>query len=756
MENSITIKPSKWAYVYWYVFRNCLGIFILFAVIFGIIGFITGAWLLIGGVLGVLYLFLVLWSLFVRLVRYQKESYTFSPTKVIETLGGIFSSAQTELIVKNFTHITLRLPWFEYTFFKTGSVLIESAGSSGTEITVQSIKEPEKIYEHVKALMRQNGFRLSYDNLVQQEKPSMIGVVLEIITRVFGTLTGSFIFFGSILAGFMSEVPMDLSASWFYIVIIIIAAFISINLVIWSIVHIFDATRRKYLLYADQIEHRDGFFNREIAFIPIENLSDSQTTQTLVQKILGLYNIVLSCQGTGPEITFKSIPNGGLFDQNIDSLIESKQVHSRTVANSSNESVPKVVGSSLLAEKEIAQVRPAIENEFTTEIRPVIFKTIFVCVLLFIPAIFFLPIAPFVFFIMLIGIINMFVTKYKVNKTSFESQVNFLSTRNVKFACDKVTGVILKQDIVDRILGTCSVKFWSVGTFQDLTFANIKKDDKLIYAILQKIGIDTKTEYFDNSPKFDIATYFKKNIFTLVPLSVFLLIAFVLGLVISLSNESNDVTWMIALFSVLFVVVILCIYLPSALFEYIKATNSKLMFYENFVHFKKGWLATEKYFSKYFDVKDIVTHHYLASDKGSLQFNVAGEHIVYTNQGSSQVNYGNPNMSTQTMGANSQGMIVSNSFKADYIQNLSLQDELVDYILDHNPNLEKIMYVKDNISSFIPEGLIATKPLVMQALVSYSILIILTLPTIIIPALIILWVILSQKEQVILYSQTGL
>ena len=156
------------------------------------------------------YVFTMMMIYFLIHVTYKKEIYMIQKDKLIRESGSLFSDRQTELIVKNITHVTLVKPYLENKFFRTGSILIESAGSAGTEILWRSIDNPDKMYGYIQKLMQVNGFSLKKGNIVQEERPSTLGVFFETLKYalgVFFSVLFILIYLGDIIYDFYKNNP---------------------------------------------------------------------------------------------------------------------------------------------------------------------------------------------------------------------------------------------------------------------------------------------------------------------------------------------------------------------------------------------------------------------------------------------------------------------------------------------------------------------------------------------------------------------
>jgi hypothetical protein len=64
-----------------------------------------------------------------------------------------------------------RLGFLQNKLFKTGSLLIKTAGSSNSKVHFFHINETMEIYAELQTRMKKNGFHLQKDQLVQTAQP---------------------------------------------------------------------------------------------------------------------------------------------------------------------------------------------------------------------------------------------------------------------------------------------------------------------------------------------------------------------------------------------------------------------------------------------------------------------------------------------------------------------------------------------------------------------------------------------------------
>ncbi len=138
------LKPNRTAYISYSFFKTALGLFLIFAIIYSIASLVLKEFLLL---FVITFIAIELFSYYSLNVQYKKENHVFLKDKIIYNSGGIFSDNETELIIKNITCVTMRLPYIKNKLLKTGNVRIESAGSSAAELIIRDITNCKEFYE---------------------------------------------------------------------------------------------------------------------------------------------------------------------------------------------------------------------------------------------------------------------------------------------------------------------------------------------------------------------------------------------------------------------------------------------------------------------------------------------------------------------------------------------------------------------------------------------------------------------------------
>lgn len=609
-------------------------------------------WLSISIILALSYLLLS--------IKYKKEKYIFYSDKLIHRGGGIFSDFERELIVKNITHVTMKLPFIETNLFGTGYIRIESAGAITTEIFLRAINKPKEIYENIINIMKNNGFKLSRKTLVEREKPHNLAVFFE----VFGLFMMA-IFVLSVIVGNITVEFDIVKIIWQYALLFTIGIGLVIaGILTFCVFHFLDLKRRIYDLYEDTITYSEGFLDKNYSFIPIENLADSAVTQSIISKLFGLYDVKVSCQGSGQEVLFKNMANGETLSNNIDKLI------SRTKSLVEGVAEKEIISEEKLTPEIPVRRKLEPDRSYTGEFRMDPLRT-------WLPVIICSPLLIILFPAGIIAVVNNIISIacniFRIKTDTIEHTFSFLSRKTKEFSLDKITGIVIKENFVDKWRKTFSILFWSIGAGENITFSNVKKEKGLQEKILSKKGIQPQNILYKLNSEYTIPDMIKGNLYMNIIFASLAITSFVF----------------FQFYGWLSLLLLILIFATIVIYRKIYYKNSQIFFYEDYIHFKRGLFFKENYFVFYDDVKDIATVKYPLSSRGNIKFNVAGELVYKTRQGQ---------------------RVISNSFTIRFVKNIKVLDELIDTIFYSRPSLKKIKEIEKNLQDTSLQPTYSTKP----------------------------------------------
>lgn len=618
-------KPNKKAFFYPLIRANI--ILLVFFLVLGFIVSLASPVAFLGPV--ILWLLILAFSLYSRKVAYDKLIYTFTENKIIAKGGGIFSDFESELTIKNITNVRKVLPFLQHFFYRTGNIVIDSAGSSGSQITMQALDDPDKVFSKVKKLMHDKGFSMSGEKLLLERSPDSLAVLLQ-VGGLF--IIGGFFFFLSFIAPILAVVAGFIFQSTFYMVLGFLLLIILLIIYLVSFyINYSELKQRVYRVYNDMITYYEGFLTKVEAVVPMENLSDTSLKQTFIDKILDLSDVTVSSQGTGQEIHFKNIKDGRSMSRVIDE------------ASSSFRSLKSTSQKVRKEEKEEKQIER--DSDYTANFQMDMKRTLLPLVPL---SIIFFPLI----FVLVSLAIKAAITRFMVKKESFVTEVSLFSTNTIEFSSDKVTGVVYSKGILDRLFDTGTLQFWSIGSGQNLVFSNIKGFD--IQSILAKVGIHPSEVNYSIQSDFGILDYMKSSIGSVITVAFLLVLAIILVFLLD---------------SILILglgIIPLLIATVAFLISKKRTSYSNIRFHRDYVYYKKGWLKKKHYYVLFDNIKDITTIRYPFSKKGDIIFNVAGETVLADSKGNKTV--------------------ISSSFRVPFVPDIREKDELIDQIMHERPD----------------------------------------------------------------------
>ena len=613
-------------------------------------------------------IFLVIFGLVMlnAVIAYNKESYTLAQDRIIIRRGGIFTNSQTEMVYRNFTFIDLKLPFVEHSLFNTGELSIKSSGSSlTTDIILANLVDHQLILETISARMHENGFNLDKEKMVFDTYPDTTAIVLNIIRKnsSFTTLLFAInIVFSFISIGMAAFLPVLIVTAILSLLIIVAATFIRFQ----------DLKKRHYQVYSGLVQYNKGFLTKHDAFIPVENLSDSVTSQSFLQKIFDVFDIEISSKGVATEIIFKNLKNGPDVENAIDSIIatynkrktEAKVLNTTSTAVSGAQNVANAATTGQATHKKelnVDETRWSTTNfqaNFKMNMSAALIKyaigsigaifSLFIIILVFTTIgssispstlIYFVVIGASAVFTFVGQFLRIFFTKYAVLENSIKEEYTFLSTRNKEFNIQKITGMVIIRDLVDRLIGSCSVKFISIGSSQDITFQTISFDQEFLSALKAKLSfVEAESGIKEIKSSFNFKDFILSNVAGYVFLVV--LVIFVtafLAIMQGFSSEFQSAGNWIFLIWVGLVLLMVVGNLLSYLYGSFYHKKTSLVLFKDRLVLKKGLITLSESYARFSNIKNVSATQYPFTKNGTLQVNIAGELIpVQPNQKQNQ------------------------------------------------------------------------------------------------------------------------
>jgi membrane protein YdbS with pleckstrin-like domain len=547
-------------------------------------------------------------------VSFRKERYELHPSHVRCSRGGLLSDQTTELDIRNITQVKIRLPWLRYKLFGIGHILIESAGNAHPAV-LRFIRRPESVYAALRELMKDNGYALGQERLLHEERPALIGAILDCI----GVLVAAPVFIiGIALQFYGPEESGDLErnleklrelASSPYALIAVLA--LAVFGVAFFVVRFLDLRRRTYRVYDDVVVYEEGFLTRDNAFIPYENIADAETKRTFIDKIFNLYDVHISCQGSSSAVKFRRLRHGPALSSAIDDLVVRARQTPRpaAVTESAPENAASATKTPLSWHPESPLVPP--ESAWTAEFRVHPARVL-------VPSMLLLPLVPVWIVAMIRSVILLAATSYAVRPSSIRHSFRFLNTQEREFTYDKITGLIIKRNPWDRLFNTMTIQFWSIGSGKALEFVHVKANQIDLAALKRQVGIpDPSLQPLTNPAAFGLKAFLAGRLRSLLAVTLLATALFVVTIVI---DEPMLSTINYALLAALAIGILLG-FLYSLLYHW----RQRLSFHTTHVEAEQGIFVRRHYFACYRNIKKTVLTRYPCGDVGKLEIFVAGE-----------------------------------------------------------------------------------------------------------------------------------
>lgn len=564
---------------------------------------------------GILLLLTIL-SYYFRFVTYKKSFFTLTDRKIIYKTGTILTDNTVEINLDKITLVKSRLGFIQNKLFKTGWLLVKTAGSNNSKVHFFHINDTMKTYEELQSRMKKNGFHLQKNQLVQTAKPHALGVFWELWAKILST--------GLIVLYFAWWAFDSLSELWEFS---FISHFVNVAIVIYVLVAVLtftlsylDLKRRKYEVFSDSIFYSEWFLTKNYAFIPMENISDTQNTQSFLSKVLWIHDVEISSGWANNKVVFKNMLWGEKMMESI------KYLKDKTIMWTKDEIAWEVKKQSLINFKDKIEEPLDFDRDFTGEYKMNTARSmagIMFMVLVLSPLLFIAWEALFIIFIVIIpaiikSAISIIATKFQVTGSSVEYKYDFLTHKQNSFSVEKITKVTIIETLIDKLFKTCTIKFYSIGSGSAIVFKNIKKTDELYEKLLAKVWIYTSEEFKSIPTKFNIIEYIKAHIFS----SIFVALLVIFFGILSIYHIIF--TWLAVLILVLFFWFIGY----KKLFYSQKFYQNKL--FKQFIQLNTWILIQSSEFALYRHIKSTHSTKNVATQVGNISLNVAGEQIQDT------------------------------------------------------------------------------------------------------------------------------
>ena len=417
-----------------------------------IVAIVTGVALtvLVNGVAGLLTgLVITVAAVLRRLKQYEKEVYTFTYEGIRVERGSRFTSVEITVPWENVTSIQYQRPFFERVLFDTGTCMVDSAGSSSSSVSLRHVQN-DVVDDVVDRFSFSSSPRRSVDaNTLAavgrgawQALSSLIGALLVFVFPQQGVATG-------LVLGFLA---LSLLGS----------ALVAVRRILDDITLTYDA-------FDDHISIHGGYFNIRREYLRSEHITDTATSQEVLDRLLDVEAITVSVAGGERAIQLPYLPREAGFDEviprrtgrfeSVTSDDEGEPEESR-VEDDEGMRAGRVETSPHMGRNAVGLFAVVV---IASPLR-VAFPALSLLVLFYGAQRFFRPL----------------FTTYSVTDTMIQSEFSFLQRAQTRFEKDRVTGVTVKRNPLDWLFGTVTVLVQSVGSSGRLALLHVSEHHPVV------------------------------------------------------------------------------------------------------------------------------------------------------------------------------------------------------------------------------------------------------------------------------------
>ena len=642
----IVIKPDRTAAV-WYPLGYSSLWLLAISGFFSVVALLAEAafmaLFLLGGALAIMFL-----NWLNLEARFKKSEFTLKDDRFIARTGGLFSDTVSELAVRNVTFVAYELPFFERILLGTGTVRVESAGSGGCEIRMFHLKEPLAALDSVLDMLRRNGFRMALGTPVQEHRVAMPGIIVDIIGRLLGYIFLGLLFFGEAILKAKSSS------------LVVIAGISAFGLVCASIVLVIrylDLHSRRYRLYNDGVDFEEGYFTKRRTFIPAENIADTRVDQAIIGRIFGFWDVKVSCQGAGKEITFAYLAQGKRMTEGIDAAVEEtrarkNKAESERVEEDLSTSAEEEGNETVSTARRVKQ--PKGEDAFkgdrtwTGEFKQTLTRALMPAISTFSLGLLLAvggALATFVvsgytmagreaataigigisFLVIFSGLaalsavslwIRASMTTYRIGEDSVFERFEFIVKKRKEFSFDKVTSITFLRNPFDWLLGTVTVRITTIGSAEVMNLAHMKDSDEFEGHVLSKVGLGLEKALVPIEPCWSFGEFMKAP-GTLPSIFFFALLwAFGLGGFAWLAAEENLSMTTITAVPIVGTVAMVLLMAFFIYWSRLSTGYCRLDLCSEHLMGGQGVIFRERTFVPYRCVKGLQAHYHLSSPDG--------------------------------------------------------------------------------------------------------------------------------------------
>lgn len=235
------------------------------------------------------------------------------------------------------TNIDSYVSFFWDKVFKTGTLQIYTSGSSSVDLILSDIYNVDEMYHKIQQYTQiskksTNNLNSSSSNTKSVSSKPLLSIKPNIKIAIVSTLlplipAGVFFiipFFGiliPLIIGIFTQTNLLLSILGL-IVLLLVTSIVLIGIPYYSYKYYSNIS---YYFYEDNVEYFDGFFNVQKHTMPYKRITNSNSFQSLFDRILGVHTITIETAGSSQsQIIIKYVNNGEEINNQILEILQQK------------------------------------------------------------------------------------------------------------------------------------------------------------------------------------------------------------------------------------------------------------------------------------------------------------------------------------------------------------------------------------------------------------------------------------------------
>lgn len=293
-------------------FKNFIQELFQIELIYNLILYILIAILICSILIGLAKLSLKVFSLKSIKYIFKKESISKEKSQI--------SEEYIALPVNQITDISLRVGIFLDAIFKTGTISIQTAGTSGTDLEIENIKSSNKNFNFIEKTISNNNSEIE----LLKVKPDVTIATVMTILKTIGLFIGLSFFMITSLIPLVFVLYQYIQGFVIPLILMIILFVIGCCFAYISLI-IKQYKRIQYIFYQDSLRFLDGFLIKRKTYLQLKRITNSNCDQSLLDRIIGTYTITLDTAGSSSTaIKIMYVKNGDEINSHIQEILKQR------------------------------------------------------------------------------------------------------------------------------------------------------------------------------------------------------------------------------------------------------------------------------------------------------------------------------------------------------------------------------------------------------------------------------------------------